>query len=252
MKVWNVRSKFAMGLLVAAIAGSASAASLKTAISPVGSDPGVGLKEALVNAYKTSFAGYVGVSGSLSTTLTLTFASNQIDFVRVVDVDDTSAVGSGGPLLLKTGPGAADDDYWKDGTVKARVEAKVAGLGHNLLINDGSSDTTIFAGATPGQTTTKLLGPNFSWALETTAGKRFSSDPLLNKDGIDHMVTFEVIGLSSLKTWAIAWEDLPAYSSDTDYNDLVVQVSIVPLPAAVWAGLSLLSGLGVARRMRRA
>ena len=75
----------------------------------------------------------------------------------------------------------------------------------------------------------------------------WSSDPSLNSDALDHMVTFEITGGADAGDYVIAFEDLPAGSSDLDYNDFVVQVSgvvPVPEPTTVIAGALLLLPFG--------
>jgi hypothetical protein len=81
-----------------------------------------------------------------------------------------------------------------------------------------------------------------------TSATYWSSDPSLNSDDYDHMVTFEITGGAHAGDYVIAFEDLPYASSDLDYNDFVVQVSgVVPVPEAttVIAGALLLLPLGV-------
>ena len=93
-------------------------------------------------------------------------------------------------------------------------------------------------------------------------GDLVSSKPSENVDHKDRMVTYKVNGLSDhANTYMVFFEDY----HDFDYNDLSVQLKTavvvpppgghaVPLPAAVWMGLSTLAGTGVvggARRLRR-
>jgi len=53
-----------------------------------------------------------------------------------------------------------------------------------------------------------------------------------------------------------AWEDLPG-GGDRDFNDIVVDVSLapIPIPAAAWlfgSGLLGMVGIGIARRKKTA
>ncbi|MBN1764417.1 MAG: DUF4114 domain-containing protein [Sedimentisphaerales bacterium] len=69
-------------------------------------------------------------------------------------------------------------------------------------------------------------------------GTIWSSAPVDNRDGIDHMVTYQINGTNS---YVIAWEDLSADGSwcdfDGDYNDLIVQVNgaqpVIPIPEPI-------------------
>ena len=97
--------------------------------------------------------------------------------------------------------------------------------------------------------------------------KTFSSIASSNRDGMDHLVTYEVKGASGQQAsvYLLCWEDRFAGRSDRDYNDLVVEVQaaeamsrdpmsqplLIPLPPAAWTGLAGLLSLGVLSRLRR-
>ena len=94
----------------------------------------------------------------------------------------------------------------------------------------------------------------------------FSSVASSNRDGMDHLVTYEVKGATAQQAsvYLLCWEDRFAGRSDRDYNDLVVEVSaaeamsrnavsqplLIPLPPAAWTGLSGMLGLAVLARLR--
>lgn len=98
-------------------------------------------------------------------------------------------------------------------------------------------------------------------------GRTFSSVASANADGMDHLVSYEVKGLSGQKAsvFLLCWEDKFSRRSDRDYNDLVVEVQageaaaraalaeplLIPLPPAAWTGLAGLLSLGVASLMKR-
>jgi len=89
-----------------------------------------------------------------------------------------------------------------------------------------------------------------------TSATYWSSDPSLNSDALDHMVTFKITGGTDAGDYVIAFEDLPQNVSDLDYNDFVVQVSgVAPVPEATTtiAGALLLLPLGAStlRILRR-
>ena len=143
-----------------------------------------------------------------------------------------------------------------------------------------------FYGGTSGGTFTPLFdvtGTGFNVGGESGAlpmtndyrvarggeGDAFSSRSSDNRDGRDHLITYAVTGLphqpSNVSTWMLFWEDVPAPAADFDFNDLVVELKTdpplgvgtppvaIPLPPAVWTGLSGLIGLatiGACRRLR--
>jgi len=79
-----------------------------------------------------------------------------------------------------------------------------------------------------------------------------------NRDNMDHVITYQINGAGESPTYLMFWEDLWGRRADWDFNDLVVQVQtsgggiddaggdpvMVPVPPAVWTGLSGLLGLG--------
>jgi hypothetical protein len=69
-----------------------------------------------------------------------------------------------------------------------------------------------------------------------------------NPDNRDHMVTYEIVGLRDLPTFLLFFEDLEAFRTDDDFNDLVVEIRVIPTPAAFGAGIAMLGGLLVRRR----
>ena len=98
-------------------------------------------------------------------------------------------------------------------------------------------------------------------------GRTFSSVASANADGMDHLVSYEVKGLSGQQAsvFLLCWEDKFSRRSDRDFNDLVVEMQageaatrsalaeplLIPLPPAAWTGLAGLLSLGVASVVRR-
>jgi hypothetical protein len=99
------------------------------------------------------------------------------------------------------------------------------------------------------------------------ARRAFSSVASENQDGMDHLVAYEVKGVSGQQApvYLLCWEDKFARRSDRDYNDLVVELQaaeaaarapltqplLIPLPPAAWPGLGGLLGVGVVSRLRK-
>ena len=144
----------------------------------------------------------------------------------------------------------------------------------SLVLDLGSNDKgaiTFSSTILPiGTDTASFTTDMFGFYLETPNNIWYSEDHR-NADGKDHMVTFagnnsdqiSVPGFFGLPTgynpWTdkefiLAWEDLPASSSDDDYDDFVVLVSnimSVPEPGTLAiAGAGLLA-FGFGMRLRR-
>lgn len=144
-----------------------------------------------------------------------------------------------------------DNIWWQITTSSgALVEAKYAGNNNALwtATTAGALDAFVVAGTVGASGTIAPSGNPFLFAdvtpggsLTSGANKYFVSDQSLNGLTEDHMVTFKVT--SMVDTYVIAWEDLQFASSDTDYNDLVVQVKgVKPVPDGGASTLALLGG----------
>jgi len=98
---------------------------------------------------------------------------------------------------------------------------------------------------------TLSLAPSqsFDFLRDGNKGGQWSSDPAANSDGRDHLVTYSVSGLNDgLAHWMLFWEDLPN-GGDSDYNDLVAEVTtVVPEPGM---GLTITLAAGVLLCLRR-
>lgn len=188
-------------------------------------------------------------------------ASFDWSLAKLTRVQDTNGTGN---LDLHTGTGGPDgsknDRSWVDGVGNFTVEAKIAGNTQEFGYYDGSY-TMILSPANMGDTATAgpVDGSVFQWVLKS-GGQTWYSHNLLpggssTAQDMDHMVTWQVEYKSGPKVggkvWIIAWEDLPMGNSDFDYQDLVLEISVVPLPAAAWSGLAMLAGLGVFGWVRR-
>ena len=102
-----------------------------------------------------------------------------------------------------------------------------------------TASTTVFnpvfrSGSVTGYASTTLLsagqsvtvnipaGSPIGLAIKTSAGTSFYTHNALNEGSNDHAVVYE----TAVNTYAIAFEDLPFASSDKDYNDLVIRMTI--------------------------
>jgi hypothetical protein len=98
------------------------------------------------------------------------------------------------------------------------------------------------------------------------AQRTISSVASANRDGMDHLVTYEVKGASGQQApvYLLCWEDKFARRSDRDFNDVVIELQaaeaaarapltqplLIPLPPAAWPGLGGLLGGGIVWRLR--
>lgn len=163
------------------------------------------------------------------------------------------------------------DKIWAPANGSATAVAKFANFTQDVgyipdLNSDGNFDESFVSlftvpGATDG---IGLGGPSgtldsgdvsFVFALDPSKAPLWTSLESQNSDGLDHMVTWQIVGGAgnNIGSWVIAWEDLPA-DGDRDFNDIVLEVDVapVPIPAAVWLfGSGLLGLLGIARRRFR-
>jgi hypothetical protein len=164
----------------------------------------------------------------------------------------------------------ANDRTWSTHFVSAHVVGAFSAYAQSFGIFAGSSrgafqklfDVHGWGYNVTGSASNLNLGSTYRLA-RGGGGDLVSSKPTDNVDQKDRMVTFKVNGLGDhTNTYMVFFEDY----HDFDYNDLSVQLKTaavfgppaggkaVPLPPAVWMGLSTLAGTGVvggARRLRR-
>jgi hypothetical protein len=164
---------------------------------------------------------------------------------------ETPLIGPGGILDQIYGLGnlqRVDDDLdqiWFPANGNATAEAKFAGFTQEFgyipdLNNDNTFDEAFVSlytvagnGINLGAPTATLSSGNhnFLWALNPSGAPQWTSLNSQNSDSLDHMVTWLITGGAgnTAGNWVIAWEDLPG-GGDRDFNDLVVEASIRPIP----------------------
>jgi len=156
------------------------------------------------------------------------------------------------------------DQEWSAGNYDIHTVAKFSGYTQTLGIMS-HSDTTVhnlfsssgFGLGGTGSVNNCVMSDTFCFTRDGDSGLQMSEDNE-NSDGRDHMVSFQVSGLSNDPTYLLFFEDLNLTNtiggnrSYADFNDLVVQVSrstgqavAAPLPAAFIPGVLLLAGNGV-------
>lgn len=192
------------------------------------------------------------------------FQPSGLDFVDGVNglsatrFDDS--LNPGGMLSLLTAEkGDASDQVWNDADISARAIWRSAafsqqfgfdrGNGFEFLFNvDGSNENVT------GSASVDLTGETWRWVRRNEGGANsWSSDPALNPDFLDHMVTYKLTGLNRAGvTYLLFFEDLygPHVSeggfSDRDFNDVVIEIYATPEPAS-----ALLLAVGAVTVLRR-
>lgn len=263
------KSWVAVAMAAVAVGTSGAFAGTYTPVNMSGgSEPDV--IKALGVAFQNTYGLGVGLNeftGAVNGTLTSTSGTG-FSFVRVAD-----AGGDGSALSIHgTNYGTADDNVFQDGTTKFKLQIGYTGglpekVGLALGDSGGTfSDLFTTTSTTPGATSEALgLIPNGGKFRvgATEAGNtanyfssKASENGALDHDathGGDHFVTYALLDKnSSFVSFFLCFEDnadtSPFAPSDYDYNDLIIQMKAVPLPASVWMGGAL---LGLAAGYRR-
>jgi len=136
-------------------------------------------------------------------------------------------------------PGSGDDRIWTGSLLDTNARARFAGFQQVFgIATDGTegpivTDLFTVGGSglsVSGNANVSFLDPqNFNWTRGGD-GDRYFSNPSLNPDGQDHMVTYQIQGFDDgLTHWMLFWEDLPN-RGDVDYNDLGVEVTAFSVP----------------------
>jgi hypothetical protein len=221
---------------------------------------------------------------TLVTTAIVTAATALGALPRAEAYSTTVLPSGGGELSLATPGGILDqlyglanvvrvddslDQHWQNlGSATVLPKAKYAGYSQSLgYVKAGGVFVPLFSitggGLLTGlqaQFTVGESGVDFGWGDDpngsTQAPGLFRDVESANADGLDHMVTYLIVGNAGhagnhLGAYVIAFEDL-LWGGDRDYNDLVVEVrgvanAAVPAPAALTLLLTAAGLLGLRR-----
>jgi hypothetical protein len=200
-------------------------------------------------------------------TLQGAFTYNNITITRVHDRRNGGTLGSnldfaGGQTLDES----VNDQIWEDGIASGQGEAKYAGFSQKFGYKPGASGATytnLFDLSGNGfNVSGSFTGLSFSnplrWARDGQGSQMSSLESDNDPDG-DQMITFKIEGLTggaydtAHAVWIVFFEDKDGNEgSDWDFNDLVVEIIAVPLPAPLaLAGLGLLGVAAGRKRLRR-
>jgi hypothetical protein len=213
-----------------------------------------------IDGDNNAFEGWSSLEGS--------FTHNGVTLTRVHDRKDN---GDRGDSLNIAGTQTLDqsvtDQVWVDGIADAAGEARFAGFNQQFGFKNGDSGgsyTNLFNlsgsgfGVSGGFSGQSFAG-EWRWGRDGGGDQQSSRDDE-NDGGTDQMVTFKVEGLTggkydgALAVWVVFFEDKDGNDggADFDYNDLVVEIIAVPLPAPLaLAGLGLIGVAAGRKRLRR-
>jgi hypothetical protein len=191
--------------------GTSQSVTDSVAIDPSHSGNGLtNVKGSRAQYFQLAFTGAWRAKGTNYTNgkLTATRINDRADINWSGNIDSASVVGAFALNSEQFGflPGTSGGSY------------------QNLFsINGNGSSVTGGVGATAMPATYRL-------ARTGDDGNVFSSDPLNNKDFRDHMITYQIKGIpgqpAGEKTYVVFWEDTPGVTSDFDFNDLIVEVTL--------------------------
>ncbi len=224
--------------------------------SSVGYSGETNTRQILNNIYNVSFTG----SNWGGTSYT---SSQGISAVRMNDFFPSGALN---PQSIVADKGSNTvDQIWSDGVLEMSAEARFAGYSQQFGFITGTSHSektymNLFnvqgSGFNVSGGKENWVTPHlWRWARSGTNGPQSSLD-VDNADGRDHMISYQITGLTGLqpneKVWVLFFEDMnKCQGSDFDYNDLVVEIRAlpqqsptapVPVPGAIILGMI---GLGL-------
>lgn len=149
------------------------------------------------------------------------------------------------------------DQVWKQGSYRARLVAneeygRVAAFGYLDRAHNNHDDVFISVFPTDSVGTRALVTPDhqFRWAIQKTNGEVYTS---LNSDqsGRDMMVSYTLLNSLGQSIGSMLFFEDHRLSSNKDYNDIAVLLSLAPTPQAASLGLLGLGGMSVLAGRRR-
>lgn len=195
----------------------------------------------------TSLGTAEGVNYHGSNTNTLTdvgFTNGSFTASRVAD--------SGMALIPSlTNLAQGDDSNFARGSYDAASLGGYSSLTHDLGVIGSDGEFRALLSSSDAAASDHHPDAQFEWAVRSSNGQVFSSDQASN-GGIDQMVTYAVYDSNSeLVAAVLFFEDWAGGSSDYDYNDFSVLLTLAPTPQAAFLGLAGLGGVGLAASRRR-
>ena len=173
--------------------------------------------------------------------------SGGISAYRVYDFDGATDF----TLNMLTGDQTGVDQIWTDGVAMVTAEARWSPMGATQSFgwNEGGTDTENYFElfTEVGEEAILDIDGDFLWCYspDTDAWWTLMAE---NDKGLDHIVTYKIEGdgLYDEVIWVMFMEASPNAPQNWDFNDFVVEVSVVPEPASM-----LLLGMGALALSRK-
>lgn len=231
------------------LAGLASAQSLTVVNEPwTGESSHAEMLSSLFGGTFTTTGQTTGINAIAggSTTVDTGYSNGSITFTRIADFGDSA------PINLRDVAGS--DTTWGEGSYRAQaitgfssVESHTAGI----IGADGVFQTVLDPSMTE-LTTAIHPDHDFTWAIQTSNGRQYAGNPVLNDHGQDQMVSYAMYDETNAMIGAILFfEDWHGPGSDYDYNDFAVLLTLAPTPQAALLGALGLGGAGLITGRRR-